>query len=953
MVSNTTVLFNFDHAALVAAGKSYDNASDLIFTRGGVEIDAINLTPWNTANVLIGFRTNTSILRGAVDDTNYSILYGGDSWTVPNRYRNASRAFTWADDFTRSVAGATLNATGSWWENSATYSAYQLEPGTMTFHTGAGWWNVLAQDRWAFPTGLSQYNTSVVGRFKNETGMAVGAIQYIGGRCGTNNTVNCGGGSEMAWFFNNNAGTNRLRYGINTAATTAISPVENKWYFTDMRFGPNSTPTQFWRSSGNLTTISSNPGNVSTVSNGTWYPAIGTDGSANVVNFTYDFFGVRYYSTLVDPSVQFGSEEINSEAVYIYYPLGAPTTYYNVTSFNVIWHLNSTVNSSSMMAWKTVNGATTNLGYLANGSTNTTPTTGFKSGYNSLSIYALESAVNASSTINVSVVNGLNISVYNASQATNTFLSGVNLTVWNTTNQSTFAATTPYSAETRTIPNGVTVNINATKDGYAPAWFDSYIYSNASLYYDVSIPLWRLQEFHLDSGNGTNVTTFNLNVFSSGLNSSYTTTNGTIQVSLGSLPVGTIMGQFVATGYNSTNQSFSVNSTSEINFTATTVRAGIIFYAYDEESCAISCRRIYFSFLSQNSTASSGDLNNNYFFNASYDNSSLVQGLGTYTFNNTINGSYYSRSYFLTVSSSTATILNAYLLNATSSSISATYCTVSANNPVIGATVTISRLFGSTYTTVAQGTTGSSGCVTFYLNSLITYYITASATGYTTFTGYAQPLSIQYLQLSQSATMGFQTQIADEDDIVIHSLKPLSNTLVGDWTLVNYTVYSQNGTITSWGLQCYYNGSSIYSKNNTGSPSGGIEITNITLTNKTNPTNFNCYGYFARDNVTGYGVTYLNTTYYILFANASYTNVSVGTAFSNVNNAGFTQQALGIIALVLTVAFTASVARFVPIGGGFIAIALISGFAFLGFVPILHWVLAVAATLLVAWGEKR
>lgn len=319
MEANQTVLLSFPHAALVTAGKSWANASDVFFTHSGTEIDAINLTAWNSGTTLVALKVNSSILRSASDTINFSVYYGGDGWVVSDRYRNATKAFWWADDFTRSAFGAgVLNQTGYWAQNAATYTATQIEKGTVTFTTSGGWWNVLAQDRWSIASGVPQQNTSLITRIRNETGFAASAIQYIGGRCGTNNTVNCGGSAESSWFFDATAASVvRLRYGAPTGSVgTAISPVEYKWYLTDFRLTPATSPAQFWRSGGNLTTISTNPANLSVTSNGTWVPAIGTDGSGNIVNFTYDFIGLRKYSTAVEPNVQFGTEETKPSSYY-------------------------------------------------------------------------------------------------------------------------------------------------------------------------------------------------------------------------------------------------------------------------------------------------------------------------------------------------------------------------------------------------------------------------------------------------------------------------------------------------------------------------------------------------------------------------------------------------------------------------------------------------------------
>jgi hypothetical protein len=932
MEENSTVFVQFNHAALVTAGKSLSNGADLILAYGPQELARFNGTAFNNDSVQIFFSIPKSIPAGS-KDSNYSFYYGDAGAALASRNYNISQVFYYfGDDFN----GNTLNSSGYWQESSGAYAG-TVANGlfSMSIANGSSA-NIYAFNR--TNGAFADTNATVVFRARNTTAGTM--VQYLSGFCKTTDLPGCGGVAHPAYSFR--GGTTGIYYGSDLAASLDYVPSGGSTFHTlDLRLEPTSSRQQYWRGLNQT-----NPGN-STVATGTWNPTFGNDGAGTPLGLEFDWIGVRKRTTINEATTLTAAEDTKpAVSITIYAPTN--TTYYNGTTTPFIFSVNDSINGTSYPVWTHDNGVVTNIGQIANGTTSTY-TFNTTNGPNNATVSAYTSGGgNGTTSTYFTWTNGLNITAYNASQGVSTYLNNVWVNVSDGTNSTvTTGATTPLSLETRNLTHG-SVSIEVFKPGYASANISAAINSNSSAYYNYFVPLWRLQEFHLDSGNGTNVTSFSLTAYQSGLNSTYSTSNGTIQISLGSLPTGTVVFQVTATGYNSTNTSFSINSSSEINATLTTTAAGIIIYAYDE---TFTTTRIYFSFLSTNSSGSASDYNSNYFWNGTYTNTSLTRGLTTLTFNNSINGTYGSRSYITTIDSTTAAILNVYLLNY--SLVTAVYenvCTItSAGTTIAGATVTFQKSISGSYVTVAQVTTGSDGCAALWTDSATLYQIVASATGYNTGTVTAYGKSTQYLVLtSSSVVLGWSSTYADDLDLVLSRLQPEQASLYTSPVVVNYTVYSYNGTLTSFGMYCEYNGTSIYNVNVTGSPSGGSTTSSIVTTNKTNPTYFFCYGYFTRS---GYNNTYTNRTFYIYSANTTFSNASISQTVNNSINANFSTGTLTIAAIVLTAVGTAGLTGVSatvgsPLGAGVISVALITGFGFLGWLNpllvLLYWVVALS-----------
>jgi len=141
--------------------------------------------------------------------------------------------------------------------------------------------------------------------------------------------------------------------------------------------------------------------------------------------------------------------------------------------------------------------------------------------------------------------------------------------------------------------------------------------------------------------------------------------------------------------------------------------------------------------------------NANYTFCAYPDRTIYVVPIVTY-----LNTSYPARNYQPGVQTYTNSITNEvlYLLNA-DNGIYTTFVTVDSLNTILsGTSILITRNIGGGDITVAQGTTDSSGGVTFWLNPLYPHTIYASKTGYGSSTQIVTPTQATYTLTLQSAS---------------------------------------------------------------------------------------------------------------------------------------------------------------------------------------------------------
>lgn len=191
------------------------------------------------------------------------------------------------------------------------------------------------------------------------------------------------------------------------------------------------------------------------------------------------------------------------------------------------------------------------------------------------------------------------------------------------------------------------------------------------------------------------------------------------------------------------------------------------------------------------------------------------------------NGAYYYRNYYVSLSARSNTSLNAYLVPTTSSTVLANFYAVNTYGVALsGVTVSLQKYISSSYVTIAQGLTDSSGLTSIYLIEGDTYRVLASYDGtevvYGTITAQAQ-----------TYTITFNTSLSIDFDYITEgiSLRILPNVVVYNSssptnTTFSMTISSNESTLDMYGFGLYCNGTTlIYQNNVTGSPAGGsIEV---------------------------------------------------------------------------------------------------------------------------------
>lgn len=123
---NYTVNLTFDHATLVAAGKSLANGSDVrILYNFSVELDRINITAFNTTTTTIRFRTRENISAGGIA-TNYELYYGNPHAGAPPA--NPDNVYLFYDNFSEytSCAETAFNSTWTLGWDGASYPGSPL-----------------------------------------------------------------------------------------------------------------------------------------------------------------------------------------------------------------------------------------------------------------------------------------------------------------------------------------------------------------------------------------------------------------------------------------------------------------------------------------------------------------------------------------------------------------------------------------------------------------------------------------------------------------------------------------------------------------------------------------------------------------------------------------------------------------------------------------------------------
>lgn len=196
---------------------------------------------------------------------------------------------------------------------------------------------------------------------------------------------------------------------------------------------------------------------------------------------------------------------------------------------------------------------------------------------------------------------------------------------------------------------------------------------------------------------------------------------------------------------------------------------------------------------------------------------------GTWTLTMSADG-YDERIYYITVTTRSHQVLNAYLLNSTLSQDTTFYIKDADGNNLPNATVTMQDEVNGTWTTIAQKTTDFFGIAYFPLLYAHAYRAIIEAPDYITKAAeFERVLTTYTIRLTSNNTQGYTTY-GDEFTYVLSpsEVRP---------ELTNFTlsVSSPLGKLEWFSVTTLLNGSSS-TNNNTGSPSGGTAQVSLNLT---------------------------------------------------------------------------------------------------------------------------
>ena len=188
----------------------------------------------------------------------------------------------------------------------------------------------------------------------------------------------------------------------------------------------------------------------------------------------------------------------------------------------------------------------------------------------------------------------------------------------------------------------------------------------------------------------------------------------------------------------------------------------------------------------------------------------------------------FTKSNWYLTNSTTNQIL--YLLSSSDGQYVSFQIINTAEQPISGTTVNITRIIGSATVIIGSGTTDSSGVITFWLNPDYPHVLTVYKTSYALYTATITPSSTQY-----TITLGGTTTIiTDYGQGVSYSVSPSAGTFLDENTLYNFSLSltSSYWIVTNFGFSLYYENDTLIGSNSSASNGGLITLSNINTTNQ-------------------------------------------------------------------------------------------------------------------------
>ena len=306
---------------------------------------------------------------------------------------------------------------------------------------------------------------------------------------------------------------------------------------------------------------------------------------------------------------------------------------------------------------------------------------------------------------------------------------------------------------------------------------------------------------------------------------------------------GSLLGAYNFTCNNSATANYSAGTTTEQ--LAVSSASGLVINVYNEENTS---QGLQFNLTINNGTAASTTYNQN---NPYVNNS--ISGLITID----ISGSSWPQREYYTAISSGSVSINGYLLDAAAGSWCSYYVYSPYDQPIPSALINVERLIPpSSYITIAQKKTDTSGSAVIFLSPITTYRFNISAVNYENKSILLQPGSCPYvIYINSSSTISYNSTFRG----LYWQISPEGSGLLNETTAFNFTISASDSDLNFWGLNITLgNGTALYFQNSTAAAGGSFQ-TSINL-GPYNGSTIRLYGFFKK---AGWPIYTFQRTYYI------------------------------------------------------------------------------------------
>jgi len=244
--------------------------------------------------------------------------------------------------------------------------------------------------------------------------------------------------------------------------------------------------------------------------------------------------------------------------------------------------------------------------------------------------------------------------------------------------------------------------------------------------------------------------------------------------------------------------------------------------AYDEEDSSTLVFNVTFS----NTTNTTVYGNQTELF-THYKN--VPQGQNTLTFMNYSGSGYVARTRIETIGNITGEKnITGYLLKTSSATMINFIIVNSLGSSISGALVTVQKLIGSEWVTVTQQLTDETGTAGIYMKDTTQYKIIVTKAGYQSMTTTITPTNPPYrITLSSSGVGTYQTDWS----WITYMIEPYRGLYTNTTEPITLTITDERSSLLLYGLNITYNGSVVFSQEETSSPGGGQIFGSVNLTN--------------------------------------------------------------------------------------------------------------------------